>query len=152
MSLPALLLSLAFAASDAPAEARVEADAALGRALVWAFEPNPEEIRLMAIEDLALLGDPRALDGLLLLVRHPRGRIQGTALRSISRFQTPRAEQILTEVVSSADFPEPLRLMAVDFLVYQRTPSAKAFLASVQKDFRYGYKFREGAQKALYTF
>ncbi len=151
MLLTALCL-LTLTAEPAGEKPDLQADAALGRALVWAFAPGPEEVRLLAIDELVLLGDPRALDALFQLLRHPRGRIAGTALRGISRFAHPRAETLLAEAVAAPELAEPLRVAAIEYLVYQRTPSTKAFLTSVKNDYRLNYKFRETATRILVAF
>ncbi|HEY0880491.1 MAG TPA: HEAT repeat domain-containing protein, partial [Archangium sp.] len=46
----------------APSSVTSGADLAFIRAVQWAFEPSPPEIRTQAIEDLGLLGDARSLN------------------------------------------------------------------------------------------
>ncbi|WP_037583352.1 HEAT repeat domain-containing protein [Stigmatella aurantiaca] len=112
----------------------VSEDTALLRGLLWATEPTPEEIRAMAIEDLALLGDPRALNPLASLLWDPNPRVQASALRAVALFQHPRAEEILTLVVRHPRLPDALKIQALDGLLYQRTASARATVEAVSKD------------------
>lgn len=112
----------------------VSEDTALLRGLLWATEPTPEEVRAMAIEDLALLADPRALNPLAALLWDPSPRIQAAALRAVALFQHPRAEEILTQVVRHTQLPDALKLQALDGLLYQRTASARATVEAVSKD------------------
>ncbi|MDY7230860.1 HEAT repeat domain-containing protein [Hyalangium rubrum] len=118
------------AATGAP----VGPDAALLRGLLWASEPTPEEIRAMAIEDLALLGDPRALNPLATLLWDPNPRVQAAALRAVALFQHPRAEEILSAVVRHPKLPDTLKIQALDGLLYQRTASARATVEAASKD------------------
>ena len=46
-------------------------DVGLLRGLIFATEPNPMEVRIQAIEDLGLLGDPRALNVLAQMIFDP---------------------------------------------------------------------------------
>ncbi len=130
---PLLLTGLLLAAPTALAQEGPSAltsptsqDTALLRALIWASEPAPEEIRVIAIEDLALLGDPRALNPLAALLWDPNPRLQAAALRAIALFQHPRAEEILSNVVRHPRISDALKIQAVEGLLYQRTPTARA--------------------------
>jgi hypothetical protein len=116
------------------AGAFVGPDQALLRAILWATEPAPEEIRIIAIEDLALLGDPRALAPLSALLWDPNPRIQQAAVRTVALFQHPRAEEILSSVVRNARLPDALKIQALDGLLYQRTPSARATVDAASRD------------------
>lgn len=125
-------------ATDAPPPAEpghtpASPDTALLRGILWATEPAPEEIRVIAIEDLALLGDARALEPLAQLLWDPNPRVQAAAVRSVALFQHPRAEQVLADVVRHPGLPEPLKLQALAGLLYQRTPSARAVLDEAAK-------------------
>jgi HEAT repeat protein len=111
-------------------------DQALLRGILWATEPAPEEIRVIAIEDLALLGDPRALAPLSALLWDPNPRIQQAVVRTVALFQHPRAEQILSDVVRNARLPDALKIQALDGLLYQRTPSARATVEAASRDAR----------------
>lgn len=126
-----------------------DADTALARGLVYAFEAAPLEIRVIAIEDLALLGDPRALDPLSQLVLDPSPLIQAAALRAVSKFHAARAQEILENVVRSSFLHERLKLQAVEALMFQRTPTAREFLARVSTSTSFPYNVRKAAQKAL---
>jgi HEAT repeat protein len=110
------------------------ADAALLRGLLWATEPSPEEIRVIAIEDLALLGDPRALNPLVALLWDPNPRVQAAALRAVALFQHPRAEEILSGVVRHPKFTDAMKIQALDGLLYQRTASARATVEAASRD------------------
>src|SRR5689334_16752285 len=55
-------------------------DRAFARAIAAVFEPVPEEIRVLAVEDLALLGDPRALNVLASLLLDSNPKISAAAL------------------------------------------------------------------------
>lgn len=124
-------------AAPAPAAQPVPApspDTVLLRGLLWAHEPAPEEIRGMAIEDLALLGDVRALDPLGALVWDPNPRIQAAAVRAIALFQHPRAEQLLADIVRHPSLPEPLKLQALGGLLFQRTATALATVRETAKN------------------
>jgi len=125
---------LAQSASEPAAGSSIGADAALLRGLLWATEPNPEEIRIIAIEDLALLGDPRALNPLVALVWDPNPRIQAAALRAVALFQHPRAEEILSGVVRHPKFPDAMKIQALDGLLYQRTASARSTVEAAARD------------------
>lgn len=105
-----------------------EADTALARALVYAFEPAPQEIRVVAIQDVGLLGDLRALNPLAHLVFDPNPALQSAALRAVSLFTAPRAEEILCNVARHPSLPERLKLQAIQGLAFQRTASAREFL------------------------
>lgn len=122
------------APESAATGASIGADAALLRGLLWATEPTPEEIRVTAIEDLALLGDPRALNPLAALLWDPNPRVQAAALRAIALFQHPRAEEILSGVVRHSKLADALKLQALDGLLYQRTASARATVEAASRD------------------
>jgi HEAT repeat protein len=134
------VLAQGAAAAPAPAASTtgvvVGPDQALLRGIVWATEPGPEEIRVVAIEDLALLGDPRALAPLSALLWDPNPRIQQAAVRAVALFQHPRAEEILSSVVRNARLPDALKIQALDGLLYQRTPSARATVEAASRDTR----------------
>ncbi|SEN07699.1 HEAT repeat-containing protein [Stigmatella aurantiaca] len=127
----------------------VSEDTALLRGLLWATEPTPEEVRAMAIEDLALLADPRALNPLAALLWDPSPRIQAAALRAVALFQHPRAEEILTQVVRHTQLPDALKLQALDGLLYQRTASARATVGAVSKDPRLPAALQSAALSVL---
>ncbi|RKG73621.1 HEAT repeat domain-containing protein [Corallococcus terminator] len=137
------------AVAPRPSPATVDAtnpDAALLRGLLWAAEPAPEEIRTLAIEDLALLGDARALDPLAALIWDPNPRIQQAALRAVALFQHRRAEEILGNVVRHPRLPDALKIQALGGLLYQRTPTARRSVQDVAADSRVGYAVQNAAR------
>jgi len=111
-------------------------DTALLRGLLWAARPGPEEIRAIAIEDLALLGDPRALDSLATLLWDPNPRTQQAVLRAVALFQHPRAEEILGNVVRHPRMPDSLKIQALNGLVFQRTATARRAVQDTVTDTR----------------
>jgi hypothetical protein len=121
-------------AGDAPAAP--PEDTALLRALLWAARPAPEEVRAIAIEDVALLGDARALDALAALLWDPNPRIQQAALRAVALFQHPRAEEILGNVVRHPRMPDALKIQALNGLIFQRTPAARRAVQDAAVDAR----------------
>lgn len=134
-------------AARPPAEAP-SPDAALLRGLLWAAEPAPEEIRTLAIEDLALLGDARALDPLAAFIWDPNPRIQQAALRAVALFQHRRAEEILGNVVRHPRLPDALKIQALGGLLYQRTATARRVVQDVAADSRMGYAVQNAARSA----
>ncbi|MCP3104996.1 HEAT repeat domain-containing protein [Myxococcus sp. K15C18031901] len=121
-----------------PAEVATPAsdDTALLRGLLWAARPAPEEIRAIAIEDLALLGDARALDSLATLLWDPNPRTQQAVLRAVALFQHPRAEEILGNVVRHPRLPDSLKIQALNGLVFQRTATARRTVQDAAMDTR----------------
>ncbi|RKH11859.1 HEAT repeat domain-containing protein [Corallococcus sp. CA053C] len=124
-------------------------DVALLRGLLWASEPAPEEIRTLAIEDLALLGDPRALDPLAAFIWDPNPRIQQAALRAVALFQHRRAEEILGNIVRHPRLPDALKIQALGGLLYQRTPTARRTVQDVAADSRMGYAVQNAARSVV---
>lgn len=109
------------------------ADVALLRGLLYATEPNPLEVRRQAIEDLGLLGDPRALNPLASMIFDPNAVVWQAALRAIGAIRHPRAEEILSNIVRHPSLSEAQKLKALEYLVFQNTSSALRFIASVQR-------------------
>lgn len=124
-------------------------DVALLRGLLSAAEPGPEEIRTIAIEDLALLGDARALDPLATFIWDPNPRIQQAALRAVALFQHPRAAEILGNVVRHPRLPEALKIQALSGLVFQRTPAARRAVQDTAADSRMGWVVQNAARTVL---
>ncbi|MBX5483141.1 MAG: HEAT repeat domain-containing protein [Myxococcaceae bacterium] len=116
------------AAAPAPVPPKSDADRALLKALLFAFQPAPREIRAIAIEDLALLGDRRAIDVLADLAFHPDPVIAAAAVRAIGHFQDRRAEDLLIRVAEKRTFPIEIRTAAIDALPFQATLTAHAAL------------------------
>ncbi|MBI3185104.1 MAG: HEAT repeat domain-containing protein [Myxococcales bacterium] len=133
----------------ASAPACPEHDTALLRAVLYAFEPAPEEIRVTAVEDLALLGDARALNALTQLVFDQNLAVQAAAIRSVSRFQTPRAEEILANVIRHPQLPALLKLQSVEAMVLQRSATARELLLRVSRSTSYGHNISSAARLAL---
>lgn len=123
-------------------------DRALLHAVLAVHAPAPEEIRVIAIEDLGLLGDPRALDVLGSLLRDRGAVIPLAALRAVRAFRTPRAEELLTSVVRDREAPEALKQGALEALAFQGSASSRAFLAEVRGDAAYGPRL-QGTAKAV---
>ncbi len=126
-----------------------EADLALLRGLLWALEPGPTEIRVIAVEDLGLLGDPRALNPLAELLIDPNPAVQSAALRSIGAIRYPRSEEILTNVARHPTLPERLKLAAVDLVIFQNTPTAIVFLKQVARGTSFNFNLQNAAKRAL---
>ncbi|MBS1151642.1 MAG: fruC [Myxococcaceae bacterium] len=126
-----------------------ESDLALLRGLLWALEPAPTEIRVIAVEDLGLLGDPRALNPLAELLIDPNPAVQSAALKSIAALRYPRSEEILTNVARHPTLPERLKVSAVDAVLYQNTRSAIAFLKQVARSTTFTFNLQNAAKRAL---
>jgi HEAT repeat protein len=99
-------------------------------------KPAPEEVRAIAIEDVALLGDARALDSLAALLWDSNPRIQQSALRAVALFQHPRAEEILGNVVRHPRMPDALKIQALNGLIFQRTATARRTVQDTAVDTR----------------
>ncbi|WP_426751488.1 HEAT repeat domain-containing protein [Myxococcus sp. Y35] len=140
-------LASAAPATEPVASASPSDDTALLRGLLGAVKPAPEEIRAMAIEDLALLGDARALDALAVLLWDPNPRIQQAALRAVTLFQHARAEEILANVVRHPRLPDALKIQALNGLIFQRTPTARRAVQDAAVDAR----LTSGVQNAART-
>lgn len=143
-----------FAPAPAPATAPQalacpDDDTALARGLVYAFTPAPLEIRVIAIEDLALLGDSLALNPLAQLIFDAQPAVQAAAIRAVSHFATPRAEEILSNVVRHPVLTDRLKLQAIQALVFQRTPTARELLAKLAASSASNPGLVVGARQAL---
>lgn len=106
-------------------------DVALMRAVTWAFEPAPIEVRVQAIEDLGLLGDPRALNFLAQLALDPNPAFAKAGVRAVALIKHPRAEEILSNIIRHPTLPELLKLQAIQLLPMQGSDSAIRFLQQV---------------------
>ena len=126
-----------------------DADASLLKGLLFALDPGPTEIRVIAVEDLGLLGDTRALNPLAELLMDPNPAVQTAALRAIGSMRHPRAEEILSNVARHPTLPERLKLSAVDMVVFQNTNSAIAFLKQVSKGQQFNFTLQSAARKVL---
>lgn len=133
----------------APAPRCPDADTALARALAWVAEPAPEEIRAIAVEDLGLLGDARVLNTLALLILDPSPTVQLASVRAVRTYPVPRAEEILSNVVRHPYPGEPVKMLALESLAFQRTQSAKAFLEHVATGAQFTPRLQSAAKVAL---
>lgn len=106
-------------------------DAALMRAVMWAFEPAPVEIRRQAVEDLGLLGDPRALNVLAQFALDPNPVFAKAGVRAVALMRHPRAEEILCNVIRHPTLSEDLKIFAIGLLPMQNTESSSRFLQHV---------------------
>lgn len=106
------------------------ADLALFRAMLWAFEPAPMEIRVLAVEDLGLLGDPRGLNAAAQFALDPNPQLARAAIRAIAAIRHPRAEEILSNIVRHPTIPEATKVWALESLPFQNTWSALRFVQS----------------------
>lgn len=91
--------------SDAPplVGAPSDADRALIAASSAAVEPGPLEVRVLAVEDLGLLGDGRAvplLRRLLVTEQHPA--LQRAAVKALRALGSPAAASVLDEALRTA--------------------------------------------------
>jgi len=123
-------------------------DVALMRGVMWAFEPAPVEIRRQAIEDLGLLGDPRALNMLAQLSLDPNPAFAKAGVRAIALIRHPRAEEILCNIVRHPTLTEELKVMAIGLLPMQRTDSSVRFLKTVMSG-QFAWALQGAARTAL---
>jgi HEAT repeat protein len=139
---------------DAPAQTASkrsphEADIALLRALLYAFEPAPREIRIIATEDLALLGDPRALDALAHLVFDRDPEVARAAVRAVARFRHPRADQMLGNIIWHPALPETLKVIAVEGLPFQDSARSRELLKEISGSGVVSAPLRNAARNTL---
>jgi HEAT repeat protein len=104
------------------------ADVALFRAQQWVFEPAPPEIRVQALEDLGLLGDPRGLNVAAQFILDPNPRLARAAVRAIGSIRHPRAQEILSNVVRHPLVPHSTKILALEALPFQNTWAAFRFV------------------------
>jgi hypothetical protein len=128
---------------------RADADMGLLRGVLFAFEPAPTEIRVIAIEDLGLLGDPRSLNPLAQLVMDPNVTVQLAALRAIGAMQHPRAEAILANIVRHPSINERVKLSAIDALLFQNTATSIAFLQQLARGSSFHPTLQQQARRVL---
>lgn len=143
--------------ADAPAAKGAPAlvaddDRALAAGLVFLFEPAPDEVRVLAIEDLALLQDPRAIEPLASLVLDPNPTIALAAVKAIALFTTPRATQVLENVVRHPRTGMPLKEAALRSLPFHRRQRARDFLDSVARGGGYPNNLKQIANESLVAF
>jgi hypothetical protein len=128
-----------------PRPVATEADLAVLRAIGFLFEPAPREIRVIAVGDVALLGDPRGLDPLAHMILDPDPVVAQAAIEAVGRFRHPRAEQILSNVVRHDGLPVALKLAAVRALPFQDTPSSRELLSELSVSDRQAPPIRKTA-------
>lgn len=119
------------------------------RATLWAFEPAPREIRIQAIEDLGLLGDPRLLNPLAHMVLEPDQTVQLAAIRAVRAMRHPRSEEILVNVVRHPTLPQAVKQVALEGLLFQNTRSALVFLWGVGSNPQWGTVLYGAARRLL---
>lgn len=132
-----------------PLDVTAASDQALLRAMGWAVEPAPLEIRAQAIEDLGLLGDSRALNLLAQLSVDPNPIIASAAVRALSSMRHPRAEEILGNIVRHPTLPESLKLQALTMLPFQNTWSAFHSVATMARTGGGSWRLQGEAKKML---
>jgi HEAT repeat protein len=140
---------LGCAPAAVPPEVSAEDDVALLRAVLALFHPAPEDVRVMAIEEVALLGDARGINALAQLVFDPSPAVQNAALHAIGRFSMPRAAEILANAVRHPRTSEALKLQALESLVFQRDEVTRAFLAQTSASPRYSLRVQSAAKASL---
>lgn len=142
--------SIGSAKEDAPCPADTGpggADLALFRAMQWAFEPAPLEIRVQAVEDLGLLGDPRGLNAAAQFVLDPNPKLAKAAVRAVSLIRHPRAEEILSNIVRHPTIPESTKVLALEALPFQNTWSAVRFVQSSARNTALPYSVLNAARR-----
>jgi hypothetical protein len=126
-----------------------EADIALLRALLYALEPAPQEIRIIAAEDLALLGDPRALDVLAHLVFDRDPQVARAAVHAVTRFRHPRAEQMLANIIHHPALPDALKTIAVEGVQFQDASRSRQLLKEIVLSTTFSAAVRTAARITL---
>lgn len=126
-----------------------DADTGLLKALLFAFEPAPTEIRIIAVEDLGILGDPRALNALAQLVMDPNPAVQLAAVRAIASIQNPRAETILSRIVTHPMLSEKVKLSAIESLLFQNSQTSVDFLSFLTRANGYHPVLQQQARRVL---
>lgn len=143
-------LAIGSSREDEPCPARGTttggADLAFLRGLTWAFEPAPLEIRGQAIEDLGLLGDPRALNPLAAMTLDANPAIAKAAVRAIGTLRHPRAEEILSNLVRHPTATLITKQLALSLLPYQNTATALRFIHAVAKQPTGSYELLQQAR------
>jgi HEAT repeat protein len=106
-----------------------EADRAFVAAVQEAVRPAPVEVRVLAVEDLGLLGDPRATSLLRRLLFAERSvAIQRAAVRALRALGTAEAAQVLDEALR-VQLPLEVSTELVLALPYLRWTRARETLA-----------------------
>lgn len=143
-------LAIGSSKEDEPCPARSTAtsgaDLAFLRGLTWAFEPAPLEIRGQAIEDLGLLGDPRALNPLAAMTLDANPAIARAAVRAIGTIRHPRAEEILSNLVRHPTAAIATKQLALSMLPFQNTATALRFIHATAKQPTGSYELLQQAR------
>ena len=121
-------------------------DLAFLRGLTWAFEPAPLEIRGQAIEDLGLLGDPRALNPLAAMSLDANPAIARAAVRAVGNMRHPRAEEILANLVRHPTAPLATKQLALSLLPFQNTATALRFIHATARQPTGSYELLQQAR------
>ena len=124
-------------------------EGSLLRAALWAFEPAPREIRVLAVEDLGFLGDPRLLNALAHLVIDPDMAVQLASVRAVRAIRNPRSEEILVNVVKHPSMPAAVKMAALEGLLFQNTRSALVFIWTVASNPSWGQTLYGSARRLL---
>jgi hypothetical protein len=130
----------------APSSVTTGPDLAFVRAVQWAFEPAPPEIRSQAIEDLGLLGDARSLNLLAPLTLDANQVYARAAVRAVALIRHPRAEEILANLVRHPTAPTGTKQLALVLMPYQNTPTALRFIHFTAKQASGNYELLNAAR------
>lgn len=143
----------ATAGASAPASAlpspQRDADEALLKALLHAFEPAPREVRVLAVEDLALLQDARVLNPLSHLIIDPDPLVAAAAVKSVGRYKHPRAEEILSNVVRHPQLAPALKIAAIRALPFQDSAASRELLSDVANSRAWAPPLKEAARSVI---
>jgi HEAT repeat protein len=126
-------------------------DLAFLRAVSWAFEPAPQEIRTQAIEDLGLLGDARSLNHLAALTLDANAAVSRAAIRAIGTIRHPRAEEILENLVRHPSAPLATKQNALNLLPFQNTATALRFVHATARQTTAAYEIAQLARSLSST-
>jgi HEAT repeat protein len=132
--------------------APADADRALLAATSAAVEPAPLEVRVLAVEELGLLGDTRAVPLLRrLLISESQPALQRAAVRALRALGTPEAVSVLDEGLRTGRLSYEAARELVAALPYLRWEAARAALAWAAANAA-TYEVRAAAQSALARF
>jgi len=151
--LPAMPLHHLIAAGLPPlVAAPADADRALIAAIAAAVEPGPLEVRVLAIEELGLLGDVRAVPLVRrILLAEPQVALQRAAVRALRALGTAQAVSVLDEALKSGRLSSEGSREVLAALPSLRWEASRAALtwASVNGA---SYELRFAAEAALARF
>lgn len=132
--------------------APADADRALIAAIAAAVEPGPLEVRVLATEELGLLGDVRAVPLVRrILLAEPQVALQRAAVRALRALGTAQAVSVLDEALKSGRLSTEGSREVLAALPYLRWEASRAALtwASVNGA---SYELRFAAEAALARF